>query len=374
MRKYKLIITLFVSVMYNNVVAQLPFGDSAWVLQPSLSDEFNASTLNTTKWNPNYWGGFQISNGAEVNYDTNLLFNSSTLKIRADTLIPNYYESDTNKLWYDYNSPGQGLTFAYQGGVIQSKTAGYKYGYIEYSAKFPSKKYSLWPALWLLGGDTNAYNELDIAENGAVSSFEGNKIGNYYHTSNITGVWANLWHGGWTNTVLSSGDSLSGSFHKFALQWTPEQVTWYFDDNKVGVLYDTTGDIIPHHNTSMLINFCIDPGYAALPNDWTGSGLTSNLPSSPTQWPQYFEIGYVRYYKLGVDCNTDEIICTSGDYDRKVKKSISTDTSCSPNYNPSTEAASYTLRATDYILISEGTTINPSGTGFFTAEITPCPQ
>lgn len=373
MRKYKWLISLCILITFNVASAQVPFGDSAWVLQPALSDEFNTSSLNTTKWNPNYWGGFQISNGAEVNYDTNLLFNGATLRIRADTLVPNYYESDTNKLWYKYNSPGQGLTFAYQGGVIQSKTAGYKYGYFEYSAKYPSNKYPLWPAIWLLGGNTNAYNELDIAENGALQSFAGNHIGNNYHTSNITGVWNNLWHGGWDNIVLPAGDSLSGAFHKFALLWEPDRVTWYFDGNKVATLYDPTGAKIPSNNTSMLINFCIDPGYAALPSDWTGVVSPNPIPG-PTQWPQFFEIGYVRYYKLGIDCSTNDVLCTPTDYDRKVKKSITTNGSCNPSFSPTTAAGSYTLRATDFILMNEGTTINPSNSGSFTIEITDCPQ
>lgn len=381
MKKYKWLIALYILIMCNTVNAQLPFGDSAWILQTNLSDEFDTAGLRTNKWNNAYWGGTSptIANGAEINYAGNLSFNSATLKIKADTLAPNVPRAWGTFPDYKYGTSGQSLTYAYQGGVVQSKTAGYKYGYIEYSAKFPSKKYPLWPALWLLGGPTNTYNELDIAENGAFQSFAGNHIGTNYHTSNITGIWDSLWHGGWDNIVLPAGDSLSGTFHKFALQWDSLHVTWFFDDAKVAALYDPTGAKIPCNNVGMLINFCIDPAYAYLPNDWNGQAFgfdtLNHRNKTPTQWPQFLEVEYVRYYKLGAECTTDlSNLCTPSDYNRKVKRSITTDATCSPNFSPSTAAGSYTLRATDYILINEGTTINPTGTGYFSIEPTPCPQ
>jgi hypothetical protein len=57
---------------------------------------------------------------------------------------------------------------------------------------------------------------------------------------------------------------------------------------------------------------------------------------------------------------------------RAVKQWIWTKTvSTSPTFNLSDNC---TLRATDYILIDEGTTIGASGTGQFSAIVTPCPN
>lgn len=357
----------------------LPNGDSSWIYQSNLSDEFDSTALRTYKWNNAYWGGISptIANGAEINYASNLSFNSATLKIKADTLVPNVTRAWGTFPDYHYSQPSQSLTYAYQGGVIQSKTAGYKYGYFEYSAKFPSNKYSLWPAIWLLGGkDTVAYNEIDIAENNAYQSFQGNLIGNNYHSSNITAIWDSLWHGGFNNAVLPAGDSLSGAFHKYALQWDSLQISWFFDDVKVASLYDPTGAKIPRYSLGLLINFCVDPQFAYLPNNWNGTNIPNpHRNKTPTNWPQYLEIEYVRYFKLSAECSSDlSNLCSPSGYNRKIKKSITTDASCTPTFNPSTAAGSYTLRATDYILINEGTTINPSGTGYFTIEPTPCPQ
>jgi beta-glucanase (GH16 family) len=387
MRKYKLIITLFVFLMYNNVFAQLPFGDSAWVLQTSLSDEFTDSTLNTTKWNSAYWGGTSpsISNGAEINYSSNLLFNGSTLRIKADTLNPNVKRAWNTFPDYDYGDTLDSLTFAYQSGVIQARNV-FKYGYFELSAKFPSKYYPLWPAFWLLSSDcapgTDYLGELDIAENGALTTFNANQLSSWWHISDTTCIYKWALNDGGTNTVLSAGDSLSGTFHKYACQWDPDKFIFYFDDVPTFSVYDTSGHNIPQHNVTLLINMCIDPRAAYLPADWSGTALRDEFGNvihgnmTPTKWPQYLESQYFRYYKLDAgDCSTVlNNLCNPSGYNRKIKKSITTDATCTPTFNPSTASGSYTLRATDFILINEGTSINPSGSGFFGIEILDCPQ
>jgi beta-glucanase (GH16 family) len=375
MKNYKWFITLFILIMCNAAKAQLPFGDPAWILQTGLSDEFDTLSLNRTKWNTNYWGSSLLANGAEINYDSNVVLNGATLSLIADTLIPNYFESDTTKLWYGYNTPNQGLTYAYQSGVIQAKLPLYKFGYYEISAKYPAKNYSLWPAFWLFSRDSNAteeyLGELDIAENGSETVFNGNEVANWYHISDTTMDYNYALNGGGIYPVLPATDSMSGAFHKFALEWNPHSITYYFDDVPTTKLYDTSGHNIPQHFMTVIIALGLDPLHAYLPADWTG---INEVPRQPVEWPQHMEMEYFHYYKLTSDCNTNTTVCVPTDYDRKVKKSITTNSSCSPNFSPSTAAGSYNLRATDYILINQGTEINPSGSGFFTIEATACPQ
>ena len=75
-------------------------------------------------------------------------------------------------------------------------------------------------------------------------------------------------------------------------------------------------------------------------------------------------------------CTTSLPICTPSDYYlRKVQKDITVGgVGCTPNFNPSTSGASYTLRATDFVLLDEGTIIDPTGTGYFAIDIISCPQ
>jgi beta-glucanase (GH16 family) len=355
---------------------QIPVNDPAWQLDTSLSDEFNSGSINTAKWDTSYYfwynGGFSnVSNGAEWDYSRNLIMTDTTLKIKADTLSPNHYRAWGTFPDYGYGTYGSGLTYAYQGGVIHSKSPNkYKFGYVEIYAKFPSKKYPLWPALWLWSANcpSKFYNEIDFAENNAEQSYAGNRIGNNYHVADTSCYYQYGLNG--AGDITLAVDSLSGGFHKFAIQWDPHRMIYYFDDVPTTSIYNSNGTGIPQNAMTLILNFCVDPWYAFLPSDWT---RIIYAPHKPTFWPQYLEINYCRYYKLNTDCNTDLNICTPGtDYNhRAVEKSITTGSGCSPVFNTSN---SYTLRATDYVILDAGTTINADGSGFFAIDITACPQ
>jgi hypothetical protein len=372
------------------VKAQLPGNDSAWVLQTSLSDEFNASYIDsTTKWVKHYGNIIStnpivsLANGAELNFSSNLIMTGNTLKIRADTLIPNITVTDTTKLVYNYSEPnGDGirgpLTFAYQGGVIMSQSTAYKYGYLEIYAKYPSKKFSLWPAFWIQGSDcgTSHYvNEIDIAEGIALNSYAGNLIGNNLYVTDHYCSYDSLEYLNIQNPILPV-DSLSGGFHKFALKWDPHNLTYLFDDITTTVVDDASGHSVPQNGLHVFLNFCIEPGRALLPSNWIGVTPPSFGPKqTPTKWPQNFEIDYFRYYKLVTECNNTQSICIPSDYNRKVKQMITAGGgACMPTYNASNWNSSYTLRATDYVLLDVGVTITPTGTGYFAIETLACPQ
>ena len=371
MNKLKLIL-LAATLLFciRTINAQIPINDAGWVLQTSASEEFNSALNFTTKWYSAYpWGGF--NGGAEQNLAANLDQSSgTTLKIKADTLIPSVQNPNPN-----YNSiPPHLVTYVYQGGAIQSRpvsgTESYKFGYLEIYAKFPTGSYTAWPAFWLWSASCSSpqfYNEIDIAENGGPNSYNGYMMG--------TNVWIN------TSTCSYSGNTsypqditnlplISAAFHKYAVKWEPHSITWYIDDAPVRTMYDATGVSIPQNAMAVIINFAIDPWNSFLPSDW--NTFTHN-GHHPQLFPQYFEIDYMRYYKLNTDCGTNLTICTiSTDYStRAVKKTITTGGSCSPTINTSD---SYTLRATDHVVLDAGTTINSNSSGYFAVEITACPQ
>jgi len=387
MHKLQYIIFGLIAILIDvkKIKAQLPFNDTAWVLQTSSSDEFNTTTFKSM-WNLRTYYPDSANNGAEFDYPKNDSLTGSMLVIKADTLKPNHYKDFGNVSHYRYNTPPNGLTYAYQGGMIQNTDTAYRFGYIEISAKYPSKKYPLWPAFWMQYGTAHYYNEIDVTENGAGPTFDGNKVGNNWAVSNTSGTPV---VGNNVTAVLPSTDSLSGAFHTYAVEWNPKSFTYYFDHKATVTVYDSTRSLIPQHGMTLILNFCIDPYYAKLPADWTGKAfqpdtttgvVVHNLPNpNPVHWPQYFIIDYVRYYKLPIiaNCTNTLSICIPSDYSsRDVRKSITVGGgSCSPTYNPTNISTSYTLRATDYVELDAGTTINsPTGTGYFAIDITACPQ
>jgi len=365
-------ISLFVIFWAQMAKSQIPANDPAWHLQTGSSEEFNSSLDFTNKWYNQYPFG-PLNNGAEYNYPANLIQTGTTLKIKVDTLVPSVHHSPSVYADPDY----LGVTYVYQGGAIWSRSKDYHFGYLEISARFPTSYYPYWPAFWLWSKDCSAQppytDEIDIAENGAYNSENGYMVGTNYHL-HIPGT--DCYGPDHSTSDEETKDVpflLSSGFHKYAIGWWPDRLIWYIDDSPVRTIYDPTGASIPQHAMAAILNFAIDPWYAYLPSDWNDESITPHGNRSPTFFPQYFEIDYLRYYKLDTDCNNDITICTpSSDYSsRAVERSISTGGGCSTTFNTSD---SYVLRATDYVLLDVGTTINANGSGYFAIEVAACPE
>jgi len=376
-------LTVMYLILISSSKAQIPINDPAWGNPISgSSEEFNAALDTINKWHPRHnWGTRYPNNGnyalgAEMEYPINLIQTTgTTLKIKADTLIP-FVDSVYNP---DQHTPDPlgNVTIAYQGGTIWSRPINgvdlYKFGYIEIYAKFPGYRiYPLWPGFWLFGNADGLWtDEIDIVENNAPVSYNGDSIGTNFHirltsTSNSNNP-----------QDIDVGFILSDAFHKYAIEWAPDRIIWYVDDTPVRTVYDPSGISLPQHAMAVILNFAIDTWYAFLPADWNTMNHGNSLPTPFRRSPsaRYFEIDYLRYYKLTTDCTTDlPNLCTPGDYDRKVKRSITTDSGCTPTFNPSNTSDSYILRATDFVTLNAGTTINPTGTGYFAIDIMPCPK
>lgn len=372
------------------IKAQIPFNDPAWIRQDAAhgTDEFNSS-INSSYWYnriPWNWNGtYSIPNGsAELNYPANIIWNTgdTTLKIKADSIQPSSYWVHVAPSDFD-TIPANGVDYVYTGGTLWRKQVNdtdiYKFGYIEILAKYPTENWPLWPAFWLYGqGDCNDmiyindyYNEIDIAENWATITAASDSTGTNVHLSNPGSCTDDF-----TNSKdINAGFILSSAFHKYSCEWGPDRINWYIDDALVRSIYDPTGAIVPQFRMTVILNFAIAADFTYLPSNWN---LFTHHPKEPTNWPQYFEIAYLRYYKLNTDCFTD-VTLSSTTYDRKVKKTITTNASSSLNFNPSSPSASYTLRATDAVTIdaptgSNSVTINPSSTGYFAIQVMDCPN
>jgi beta-glucanase (GH16 family) len=214
-----LLIVLFVNI--KNSKAQIPINDPGWNIQNSLSDEFNGSSLNTSKWNKDWINDWDHHSLAAM-YDSNIVVSGGSLKLYVDTLIPGKYYPNT--LGID--------SFRYQGASISSIVWSYKYGYFEMNAKLPVGYDAYWPAFWLWGTDgcstgSQWYQEIDIAENGPAEAASGYQLGTNLHWSGASSC-NYLDHE--SPLTISSLPLLSSVFHKYALQWDYDSMTIYFDD------------------------------------------------------------------------------------------------------------------------------------------------
>jgi beta-glucanase (GH16 family) len=158
-----------------------------------------------------------------------------------------------------------------------------KYGRFEASIQLPTGK-GIWPAFWLLGDNHEtaiwpACGEIDILENiGAPDTIYSTLHGPGYSGRNAISA----------KFPLPAGESVSSGFHLYAVEWTPNDIKFFFDDHLIA--HRTPADLPPNttwiydHPFYILLNLAVG-GY------WPGS------PDDTTIFPQQMLIDYVRVYE-----------------------------------------------------------------------------
>jgi beta-glucanase (GH16 family) len=238
------------------------------------SDEFNGTSVDTTKWS------FESGNGSggwgnnELEYYTRRTNNAyvinGTLHIRAQIETTN--------------------TFHYTS--ARMKTQGHfakKYGRFEFRAKLPHGT-GFWPALWLMprdsvyGGWANS-GEIDVMEN------NGNNLNLVGGTIHYGGSYPNNVYNGTSYTVPTAVTN----FHVYALEWNTNSIKWYVDD----VLYKTSTS---WYNTGYPYPAPFDQYFYIIMNLAVGGNYLGN-PSQASidpNMPGEMEVDYVRVYDLVV--------------------------------------------------------------------------
>lgn len=207
------------------------------------SDEFNGTgSPDSTKWGYNTGAGGWGNNELEyyTSRQSNVYQSGGTLKIVANK--ESYFGSN-------YTSAR----------ILTQNKFSFLYGKIEVRAKIPGNA-GAWPAIWMLGNDINTIawpgcGEIDIMEN------VGNQPNKIFGTVHFTGQ-PNGGVGGTTQLASAYTD-----FHRYAVTWTPQLITFLIDDVPY-FTYSNTGD--PFNQKFFVIlnlaiggNFggAVDPGF-----------------------------------------------------------------------------------------------------------------
>jgi beta-glucanase (GH16 family) len=143
----------------------------------------------------------------------------------------------------------------------------------------------IWPAFWMLGDDPNnvgwpEQGEIDVMEivGHAPSTVHGSLHGpGYSGGSPLT-----------KSYTLPAGQSFAQGFHTFAVDWAPNVVKFYADDQ----LYETRTDAdvpagktwVYDHPFYVILNLAVG-------GNWPGP------PNAETQFPSQMKVDYVRVYK-----------------------------------------------------------------------------
>lgn len=244
-----------------------------WIL--TWSDEFNGAdgtVVDPQKWNQatggNGWGNQELE--YYTTHPRNAHQEHGLLVIEA--IHEPYTGPDGVKR--DYTS----ARLKTQGKFSQ------RYGRFEARIKMPQGK-GIWPAFWMLGEDIDkvkwpACGEIDIVENlGSEPSIAHGTI----HGPGYSGD-----HGIGAPFTLPENERFSDDFHIFAVEWEPQEIRFYVDEN----LYTTRrpSDLPPgtkwvyDHPFYILLNLAVGGA-------WPGN------PDTTTQFPQKMLVDYVRVYR-----------------------------------------------------------------------------
>lgn len=233
-----------------------------------FSEEFNGSTLDTTRWYHCFWWAStyctsQPNNEQELYNASNILVGNGLLDLRATKQTTPTRYCDRNCQNYDYLS---GLIQS--GGTDTGVPSGFtfQYGYVEASVKIPSGP-GLWPAFWLWPANYKDPPEIDIMEN----------LGNDPTTMYMT------YHSPTTgrHQCAYTGADFSKDFHRFGVDWEAGQITWYID----GIARcNYSGPDVAAQPMYPILNLAVG-------GNWPGA------PDASTVLPADYMVDYVRLYR-----------------------------------------------------------------------------
>lgn len=213
-------------------------------------DEFEKNQLSSHLWNLEYW---PAEKNNELQYYTpdNVAVDDDHLKLVSKR--ENY----------------QGRK--YTSGAVHTKDLfSFQYGKVEMRAKLPSGK-GIFPAFWMMPNNDDTWlPEIDILE---MVGDKPDEIWMVLHWIDTQGDLTNV-------SQKNTGPDYSEAFHTYGVEWSPEEITWFIDEEEV---FKTTA-FVPNMEMYLYLN-------TAVGGDWPGD------PDETTTFPQSFAVDYVRVYE-----------------------------------------------------------------------------
>lgn len=232
-------------------------------------DNFDGEEVNKDYWT------YEVGNGHEKgipgwgNNELQYYTEGENAKVEDSNLVITVKEENRSDHYgsYDYTSTR----------MITQNKVNMKYGKVEIRAKLPEGQ-GLWPAFWMLGSDIAenpwpACGEIDIMEfiAGDLDMVHGTVHGpNHYGGGGIT-----------QHYQLEEGNFVD-SYHTFTLEWTPDAIRWYIDDQEepYHVVERTEDDQAARGGNPEQIEYTKNQ----VVNGEFDSSIEDNMNSAPDNW------------------------------------------------------------------------------------------
>lgn len=160
----------------------------------------------------------------------------------------------------------------------------FTYGRVEARLKLPYGQ-GLWPAFWMLAADIEQNpwphcGEIDVMEH------IGQEPKTIHGTVHGPGYFGGQAIGG--SYVLDTDRAFKDDFHEFAVEWMPDEICWFVDDDP---FFSVTPNQLPPED-----GWVFNRPFYLLLNVAVG-GIWPGSPDQQTVFPQQMTIDYIRVYK-----------------------------------------------------------------------------
>ena len=285
-----------------------------------VSDEFNESSLNDSKWNiieTNYRPTFAFIK-ENVQFGLGSDGTSHVLKLvtkKQQVVRPYVVDAETWTL--------ENRLFNYTAAHIRSK-AKFTYGYYEIRSKISNSKNSVGQTFWFWGQDNiEGYREIDVFETS--SSYPNTyPMAQHYGAAPCINKYD---YNNQTHTPINF--DLTADFHTYGLDWQPNYIAYYID----GKLFKTFTTL-----TRRTINYssCAEEKEIGVEHlkSWMWCVLWSWTSGTiePTRKGDEYEIDYFRVYENKPTITLSSYSCSEKIYTYKVKNTLP-NTNYTWNYN-----------------------------------------
>jgi beta-glucanase (GH16 family) len=226
----------------------------------------DASPDGTRRWKTTYaWGNRTLAANREAEFYSDSTVGADPFAIKDGALEITAAASPGQ------TTPGDsGLTFT-SGAITTEGSFAQRYGYFEMRAKLPAGQ-GLWPAFWLLPVDGSWPPELDVVE------MLGHEPGVIYLTAH-----SNIGNDHTKEAFSIKVADTSEAYHDYGVDWEPDFITWYFDEQAVARAKTPKDMNKPMY---LLINLAVG-----------GQGSWPGPTDKTTPLPAHMRIQYVKAYR-----------------------------------------------------------------------------
>jgi beta-glucanase (GH16 family) len=192
--------------------APLPPVPGSWTLK--FADEFNDSTLDLSKWRPNWLGGSDTQVTKPINSAELSCYDPAQVREGGGVVTLSAVQQAC--------TANNGVTYGYRSGLIESYNHyQFTYGYLEARMWLPQGTGTPvdWPAFWADGtGTWPTTGEIDVME--------------------VLGGGTLCWHFHYSSGAPGGCPTIPNptGWHTFGADWEPGSITFYYDGVLVGQL------------------------------------------------------------------------------------------------------------------------------------------